>query len=41
MDLILAKNKKIVHEPILGYWVDIGSPSDYINAQELIKHFDE
>ena len=39
-DLIikLIDDKKIVmHEPITGYWIDIGSPSDYDNAKELIN----
>ena len=40
MELIIDENKKIIHEPILGYWVDIGNPDDYKNAKELIKHFD-
>ena len=39
MNLIIKKNKKLVHEPILGYWIDIGSPSDFKNALELVKHF--
>ena len=38
MYLIIRENKKLIHEPILGYWVDIGSTNDYQNAQELIKH---
>ena len=41
MELILNENKKIIHEPILGYWVDIGSPNDYKNAKEQIKYLDE
>lgn len=41
MQLIIRKNNSIIHDPILGYWVDIGSPDDYKNAQELIKYFDE
>ena len=41
MELLIKKKQMIIHEPILGYWVDIGSPYDYKNAQELIKHFNE
>ena len=41
MELMIDKKKKIIHEPILGYWVDIGTPNDYKNAKRLIKHFDE
>ena len=39
MDLIINKKNKLVHEPILGYWIDIGSPNDYKNAKELVKYF--
>ena len=39
MDLIIKKKNKLVHEPILGYWIDIGSPNDYKNAKELVKYF--
>ncbi|SHF91024.1 CBS domain-containing protein [Salegentibacter echinorum] len=35
----LVDNKgKLVHEPIIGYWIDIGKPEDYKQAQEFIKH---
>ena len=33
MDLIIKSGKKIVHYPILGYWLDIGSHSDFEKAQ--------
>ena len=39
MDIIIKKNNKLIHEPILGYWIDIGSPNDYKNAKELVKYF--
>lgn len=33
MQLIINSGKKIVHYPILGYWLDIGSHSDFEKAQ--------
>jgi len=38
MNLLIDSGKKLLHEPIHGYWIDIGKPSDYKNAQEFIKH---
>jgi len=38
MALLIAKNKKLVSEPILGYWLDIGRMEDLKKAQEDIKH---
>ncbi|MDX1761036.1 MAG: nucleotidyltransferase family protein [Christiangramia sp.] len=35
----LVENKgNIVHKPIIGFWIDIGKPVDYEQAQELVKH---
>ena len=33
MEFIINSGKKIVHYPILGYWLDIGSHSDFEKAQ--------
>ena len=38
MDAIMAKNGKLIHSPITGYWIDIGKHDDYNKAQEIIKH---
>ena len=39
MDILLQEQKNaLTHYPILGYWLDIGKHSDYIKAQEDIKH---
>jgi dTDP-glucose pyrophosphorylase len=38
MTLLIDKGEKIVHYPILGYWLDIGRHQDYIKAQEDILH---
>jgi dTDP-glucose pyrophosphorylase len=34
----IGNQLKVIHNPIIGYWVDIGQPDDYKNAQEIIKH---
>jgi NDP-sugar pyrophosphorylase family protein len=36
--IILDQKKKLIHYPILGYWLDIGRHQDFIKAQEDIKH---
>ncbi|WP_347174851.1 nucleotidyltransferase family protein [Polaribacter uvawellassae] len=38
MNMLILEKKKLLHEPIHGYWIDIGKPSDYQNAQEFVKH---
>lgn len=39
MDKIIVENDhKLVHYPLLGYWLDIGKPQDFMKAQEDIKH---
>lgn len=38
MDGIMAKNGKLIHHPITGYWIDIGKHDDYNKAKEIIKH---
>lgn len=38
MEKLVKQGSKIVHNPIRGYWIDIGSPTDYKQAQEFIKH---
>ncbi|MEM6377523.1 MAG: nucleotidyltransferase family protein [Bacteroidota bacterium] len=38
IDLLIQKDKKVMHYPILGYWLDIGKHNDYEKAQRDIKH---
>jgi dTDP-glucose pyrophosphorylase len=38
MEKIIALKKRLVYNPILGYWLDIGKPDDFKKAQEDIKH---
>jgi dTDP-glucose pyrophosphorylase len=38
MEVIINENLKVIHNPIIGYWIDIGQMQDYLNAQEIVKH---
>lgn len=35
---LVNKGGTLIHNPIVGYWIDIGSPTDYKQAQEFVKH---
>lgn len=37
MKEVMRNGNKIVHNPILGYWIDIGKIEDYKRAQEFSK----
>lgn len=39
MENLVRDGGKLIYDPILGFWIDIGKPSDYKQAQEFIKHF--
>jgi dTDP-glucose pyrophosphorylase len=38
INISIDKKLNVIHNPIIGYWVDIGQPQDYKNAQEIINH---
>ncbi|UZH55524.1 nucleotidyltransferase family protein [Salinimicrobium tongyeongense] len=38
MEELIKEGGKLIHNPILGFWIDIGKPVDYKQAQELVKH---
>jgi len=38
MDAVIAEGKKLIHYPILGYWIDIGRIEDFERAQQEFKH---
>ncbi len=38
MEKIVKRGDKLIYNPILGYWIDIGKPVDYKYAQDFIKH---
>jgi len=38
MELLIDQGKKVLHYPILDYWLDIGKPEDFEKALKDIKH---
>lgn len=40
MDKVVDSGRKLVYDPIIGYWIDIGKPTDYVQAQEFVKHLE-
>lgn len=38
MESLVKEEGKLIYDPIIGYWVDIGKPVDYQQAQEFVKH---
>lgn len=41
MEQIVKEGKELIYNPILGYWIDIGKPIDYEQAENFIKHIQE
>ncbi|MFC2093006.1 sugar phosphate nucleotidyltransferase [Bacteroidota bacterium] len=38
MQLAINKKKRIIHNQLVGYWIDIGIMEDLRRAQEIVKH---
>lgn len=38
MEVLMQANRRVVHYPILCYWLDIGKPDDFEKAQKDVKH---
>ncbi len=38
MDALIENGQKVVHFPILGYWLDVGKHEDFEKAQNDVKH---
>lgn len=38
LELLIARGYKVINFPLIGYWVDIGKPGDFIKVQEFVKH---
>ena len=38
MNVMIESKRHLIHNPIVGYWIDIGQHQDYENAQEIVKH---
>ena len=41
MERLVTEGGKLVYDPIIGYWIDIGKTVDYEHAQEFIKHLQD
>ena len=41
MEQLVSEGGKLVYDPIIGYWIDIGKTVDYEHAQEFIKHLQD
>ncbi len=40
MDQLISSGGKLVYDPIVGFWIDIGKPVDYQQAQAFVKYFE-
>jgi len=40
IEVLITKGKRVTSFPILGYWLDIGRPEDYMKAIKDIKHLE-
>lgn len=40
MENLVKEGGKLIHNPIVGYWIDIGKPVDYKQAQDFVKHIE-
>lgn len=38
LEALVSAGKKVIRFPIIGTWIDIGTPQEYRKANELIKH---
>ena len=38
IDIFLQQSLKVIHNPIVGYWIDIGRIEDYQKAKEIHRH---
>lgn len=38
IQVTIYNNKKIIHNPLIGYWIDIGKKEDLDKAKEIVKH---
>ena len=41
MERLVAEGGKLVYDPIIGYWIDIGKAIDYERAKDFIKHLEK
>ena len=41
LQMIIKTNDKVIHNPIVGYWIDIGKMDDYNKAKEIARHLQD
>ena len=41
MEQLVHEGGKLVYDPIIGYWIDIGKTIDYERAKDFIKHLEK
>jgi putative nucleoside diphosphate sugar pyrophosphorylase len=41
MEQLVTEGGKLVYDPIIGYWIDIGKTIDYERAKDFIKHLEK
>lgn len=37
IEMLISNNHKVIRFPLVGYWIDIGTPQEYQRAIELVK----
>ncbi len=38
ISMLIDSQRRVIWFPIVGYWIDIGKPEEYLKAQEMVKH---
>lgn len=41
MQMLIQQKKKVIRFPIVGYWIDIGTPDEFKKAQEFARNMKE
>jgi dTDP-glucose pyrophosphorylase len=39
IELLISRNYKVIRYPLLGYWIDVGKPEEFLKVQEFANHF--
>lgn len=39
IELVISRNYKVTRFPLLGYWIDVGKPEEFLKVQEFANHF--
>lgn len=41
LQAVINAGEKVIHNPIVGYWIDIGKMDDYNKAREIARHLQD